>query len=199
MGEAKKKKQQQQQDESRFLSQFQGTDAIVAQVALRLYQRFVLPTRFVGGCYHLTFFLEAHLRRRHSIKSEAVVGFVNDGDGPITSSHAWLETEGKPTDLALSLTHDAAVPTGSVLIAGREFKSGVAQYTYHRQRDAEALRALIELEKMDGRYSAAIAAKEQEHALMCARSQSAELIDEYLLGAPAGTTYDDLARIVETK
>lgn len=199
MGEAKKKKQQQQQDARRFLSQFQGTDAILAQIALRLYQRFVLPARFVGGCYHLTFFLEAHLRRRHSIKSEAVVGFVNDGEGPIMSSHAWLETEGKPTDLALGLTHDTAAPTGSVLIAGHEFKSGVARYTYHRQRDADAVRALVELEKMDGRYLAAIAAKEREHALMSARSKSADQIDEYLFGAPAGTTYDDLARIVEAK
>lgn len=185
MGEAKRKLAQQATNTKAFLSRFTGDAATIASVAYRFFDRFIVRERFTGGCYFTTFFLKQVLLREYGIKTEAVVGYVNDGEGAIMASHAWLEFNGKKTDLTLHVVDDpSATPPGDVVIMGEVLKKGVATYTYHHEPDDAAMNALSELRRMAPELGSALDAKEVEHAQMKARTRDESLMDAYLRAAP---------------
>ena len=85
----------------------------VADVALRLHSKFVVPKRLVTACYPLAFFLCLYLWREHQVRTRAVVGFVCDETSPVQMSHAWLEFDGAKTDVSLTITeYPRYAPTG---------------------------------------------------------------------------------------
>jgi hypothetical protein len=75
------------------------------------------------GCYYLAFFLRQFLKDAFGIQVEMVVGWVDDT--PLPVSHAWIEFNGKKTDISLGaalkpngdlaapvIIHDFAYRTG---------------------------------------------------------------------------------------
>ena len=84
------------------LSPIERTIAVVAQAT---YDRVVVGMSMTEACYNLAFFLQEHLRRKHEIQTEVVVGWINDGQWEGAASHAWLEYHGKKTDISLHRRH----------------------------------------------------------------------------------------------
>lgn len=198
MGEAKRRKAEIDAIKRASVEWREGltpTEGIVADVAERLHQRLVVERGFVGGCYHLAFFLRIYLKRQHGIDVKPVVGYVNDGTGPIMASHAWIEYNGKKTDLSLSRTeHGDHQPTGAFILLDHVVRRGEAIYTYHRERSAEALKAEREFSETDEDTKRIVAHKEAEHALMLSRASDDALIERYLASAPPHLNYDAMAR-----
>lgn len=166
----------------------------VALVAMRTHERIVEGKRLLGGCYLLSFFLNQYLKREKGIETTAVVGWVNDGTTPLMISHAWLEFEGKKTDITLTHTeHPDAQLTGELIILDHVVRSGRVKYTYHRQRTMEAV---ITLQKLREEMPWAVDAKEAEHLQMEEMSESEAMIQKYLNAAPDDRNYDALARLL---
>lgn len=168
----------------------------IATLAERIDERLVRGRTFVGGCYHLAFFMTYHLLQ-HGIKVQPVVGWVNDGLWDGMTSHAWIEFEGKKTDTSLTeVEHGVAVPTGALIIHDQIVRRGQAAYNYYPHGDEEVERALLRLRE-DPRYRTRIAAKEQEHAGMMAVAGDPAAIEHYLFKlAPLGVRHPDLAAII---
>lgn len=194
MGEAKKREERFR----KWINRLDREEAVIAQVAYDTYYKFVRPTRLVGGCYLISFFLSAFLRRERGIGTDVVVGWINDGTGPTMTSHAWIEYHGKKTDLTLTLTEDPEIQIpGPLMILDETFMAGKAAYTYHLERSSEALAALMRMrQELPAGYAAAIAAKEEEHLQMRARSQNSVLVDAYLNKAPTDRSYVAIANAV---
>jgi hypothetical protein len=145
-----------------------------------------------------SFFLNAFLRRERDIRTELVVGWINDGTGPTMASHAWIEYRGKKTDIALTLTeHPEAQPPGPLTILGETWIPGKATYTYHLEPSSDAVDALTRMRrKLPPAFATAIAAKEEEHLQMHARSLNSALVDAYLNDAPADRSYAAIAKAI---
>jgi hypothetical protein len=172
-------------------------DRIIVDVAQRVYRTIVVPLEVTGMCYRLAFFLTEFLRERHAIEVIPVVAFVNDGEDDVMASHAWIEFNGKKTDLSLTRTkHAGRQLTGSLLILDRDFSKGEATYSYHLERDAAAL-AVIATLQADPQYGPFVQAKENEHAAMLAIARSPGLMRGYLDSAPDGLGYEALARLAD--
>lgn len=191
MGEAKKR--------ANRLREWHDTltdhEKIIAEVAAQIFERFVEPAQATGMCYRLAFFLTELLDRQHSLLVEPIVGYVNDGTDEIMTSHAWVESVGKRTDLSLAFTEYPEIQLpGEVLILDRIVRPGT-RYIYSRDQTPDALQALQNV-RANPRFGHIVAQKEAEHAAMLARSKSAELRRAYLDSAPDGFDYTRLARIV---
>jgi hypothetical protein len=198
MGEAKRRKAEidaLRRASTEWREGLTPSEVIIADVAERLHQRLVIERGFVGGCYHLAFFLRIYLRRQHGIDVTPIVGYVNDGTGPIMASHAWVEFNGKKTDLSLSRTEHAAFqPTGAFIVLDHVVRKGETIHTYHLERSAEVLIAEAELAKTGERARRAVEQKDAEHALMLSRVADDASIERYLAAAPANLNYEALAQ-----
>jgi hypothetical protein len=116
---------------ARYAGQTAG-ERVVADVAERLFNRFIKPAESTGMCYRLTFFLHLYLADK-GVQTVPVVGYINDGSDDIMISHAWLEFGGKKTDLTLGITEDPDLnPVGNVIILDQILFSGLT-YTYQAQ------------------------------------------------------------------
>lgn len=170
-------------------------EKVVADVAQRVFDRFVVPNRAMGMCYRLAFFLAELLADRHGMTSVPVVGYVNDGTVDFMVSHAWLEVGGKRIDLSLAFTeHPKEQLQGEVLILDRVVRAGT-RYAYHREQTPEAIEALNEF-RSDPQAAAALAHKETEHAAMLEISGDPARRRAYLDAAPDGYNYARLVEIV---
>ena len=106
---------------------------------MQTYERFIVAMHATGMCYRMTFFLSTYLRREHSITAPVVVGYVHDGTGDVMTSHAWIEFDGKKTDISLTMTDEPSVQLqGQLIVLDQVLKAGHA-YTYDRAQD-EAFR-----------------------------------------------------------
>ncbi|MDB0527204.1 hypothetical protein LBW56_10930 [Ralstonia solanacearum] len=174
----------------------------IADTALRLHERLVVAKNFVGGCYHLAFFLRRFLHREHGVEVVPRVGYVNDGTGDIMTSHAWIEFQGKKTDISLTRTEypEMQLP-GELLVLDQVLCKGVASYTYHLEMTMEAEaqeRSLVASGYLPLMMRVQIAQKRKEHADMVERSSDDTKIDAYLAVAPAGLNYESLVRMANT-
>lgn len=181
MGQAKQRKKQLE----KVKGSFSGDAKIIAEAALKLFEGFILPNQYVGGCYLVTMTLCRFLEDEHGIKTTPVVGYINDGTDDVLISHAWLEFEGKKTDLTLNVVEQATgARPGPVLVHDQIARTGTLEYSYHLERSPEDLLMIQELIN-DPRFGAAVRAKEEEHLTMSARVRNRALMDAYLNQAPA--------------
>jgi hypothetical protein len=170
-----------------WIASLQPTEREVATVALRAFERIVVRCQLVGGCYLLSFFLHKYLNETRGICSEVVVGWVNDGTSPVMSSHAWIETTGKRTDISLSRTEEPNVQLpGALLVLEHVVRPGKAIYTYHRKRWPESIDAIRHLDQET------VTQSEVLHAQMERVAKSDNLIDEYFASAPLDLNYKSL-------
>lgn len=194
MGQANAKKRAYEKAKADLLASCEADEAIVANSAIGLFENFILPKNYTGGCYLITFTLQRFLERERGIKATPVVGYVNDGTDDIMISHAWLDYRGRKTDLTLHvLEHHKALHNGPVMVLDRPIRPGKATYSYHRERSVAGLLAVQQM-MTDPQISSVVRHKEEEHLRMTAISKSAGLIDAFLDGAPDEVSCEVLAR-----
>lgn len=184
MGEAKNRTKQYELAKQSLLANCDGDAKVVADSAIKLFERFIVPKRYTGGCYLVTMILHRFLAKEHEISTVPVVGYVNDGTDEIMISHAWLEFAAKKTDLTLNVVeHQDVIRPGDVMVLDTVVRPGVLHYSYHRERPTEAMAVVSRM--LSDPASANIARhKEIEHEAMLARSRDASLMDAYIAGAP---------------
>ena len=142
-------------------------------------------------------FLKLFLEQEHGIDTNVVVGFVNDGTDELYASHAWLEFQGRQTDLTLCRPLSPGVQQrGQLVIHGRVIAEGWPRYKYHLHRPPQGLR-IIEQMMADPSTRPMIAEQEELHLRMVATAKRNALIRAYLDGAPDGLTYDRIAAAVK--
>lgn len=166
----------------------------IALIAERLFQRFVAPRGYFAGCYHLAFFLTQFLENK-GILVNPVVGWVNDGTWDGVTSHAWIEFNGKKTDISLAFTeHPHAQPSGSVIILDFEVMKGVASYSYYPDQHPVPQEALARLRTRQD-LDLIRDKKDAEHQRMLAIATTRTMM-KHLDSAPRGLRYEDLARAI---
>ena len=166
-------------------------EQVVVRAATQTYERFIVAAQATGMCYRMAFFLSTYLQREHSITAPAVVGYVHDGTGDVMTSHAWIEFNGKKTDISLTMTDEPSVQLqGQLLVLDQVLKNGHA-YTYHRAQNEAALRAL-EAIYADPRLRHLSARKDREHEMMSDIARDPERVLAFLNGAPDGFDYATL-------
>jgi hypothetical protein len=145
-------------------------------------------------CYRLTFFLHLYLLER-GIQAAPVVGYINDDTDDVFVSHAWLDYQGKKTDLTLGRTErpDLNRP-GDVLILNFPFRRA-GKYTYHLTKSPEAI--AIENDWLGDKYRGALVRhKAVEHEAMSRRALDPAVMRKFPDSAPDGLTYGRLASII---
>jgi hypothetical protein len=154
-------------------------------------RRLIVATQATGTCYRMAFFLSTYLLREHSINASPVVGYVHDGTGDVMTSHAWIEFNGKKTDISLTMTDEPSVQLqGQLIVLDQVLKDGHA-YTYHRTQNEAALRAL-ETIYADPRFRQLAARKDREHEMMSDIARDPARVLAFLNGAPDGFDYATL-------
>ena len=146
-------------------------------------------------CYHSVFFLHEYLKNKHGIITLPVIGYVNDGTDDVMISHAWLEYDGKKTDVSLAVTaHPDVSPAGELIILDQVVKGG-HRYTDHSHMTTAGL---LHLQKMRTTgHQAVVDHKLEEHLIMTARSKNPDLIRPHLDREPNGFVYDKIAELIE--
>ncbi|MGX8009478.1 hypothetical protein ACVDG8_010935 [Mesorhizobium sp. ORM8.1] len=170
-------------------------ERVLVDAAERLFGRFIEPAESTGMCYRMTFFLHLYLAAK-GIRTVPVVGYVNDGSDEVMISHAWIEFEGKKTDLTLGITeHSDLNPVGNVIILDRIVRSG-RNYSYHREKSPEG-RAIETLWLQDSEIGPLVRRKADEHSAMCIWASSPDQMRAFLDAAPDGLTYDAIRTIID--
>lgn len=191
MGQAKQKAA----EISKWLSDLSDGEKTVYAAARSLFDKVIKPRNVTGMCYHSVFFLHEYLKDRHGIETKPVIGYVNDGTDDIFISHAWLDYDGKRTDVSLAVTeHPEVSPAGDLIVLDRVIKKGHT-YSYHIEMTAAALKSLQTM-RLQG-HGAIVEHKMDEHMTMIARSRNASLIRPYLDAEPNGFTYNKIAELLE--
>ncbi|MBZ9905267.1 hypothetical protein LB557_04475 [Mesorhizobium sp. BR115XR7A] len=172
-----------------------ASECVIADVAERLFNRFIKPAESTGMCYRMTFFLHLYLADK-GVQTVPVVGYINDGSDDVMISHAWLEFGGKKTDLTLGITEDPDLnPVGNVIILDQILFPGLT-YTYHLEKSAEGV--AIEAQWLqDPKIGPLVRRKEIEHAAMSGRANSPEHMRSFLDAAPDGLDYNKLRAIID--
>lgn len=189
MGEAKRRARQYEEAKTALLEDLSGDARIVADTSIAFFERFILPRRYIGGCYLTTMFLDTYLREERGVTVTPVVGYVNDGTDDIMISHAWIELDGRKTDLTLAFVEYGHA--GPLLVLDRELRPGAVQYSYHREQTNEG-RAQYAALMDDPRMRPIVIHKEQEHADMLARIGDPAMTRAHMDAAPPGLRYEDL-------
>ncbi|WP_150428101.1 hypothetical protein [Dechloromonas sp. CZR5] len=176
------------------LSPIERTIAVVAQAT---YDRVVVGMSMTEACYNLAFFLQEHLRRKHEIQTEVVVGWINDGQWEGAASHAWLEYHGKKTDISLHKTsHPDSQPPGDLIIIDHVVKRGECAYTYWTDLPAAAEQELRCMRNESQELAGIVAHKDREHARIHELSKLPDGANQYFRDAPPQCSYEYLARVV---
>ncbi|MGA1834273.1 hypothetical protein [Rhizobium wenxiniae] len=189
MGQAKQRKQAYQTATKAMLSECDTEATTVAVAATRLFDHFIRPNRFTGGCYHVSMTLHRFLSDKHNIATQVVVGYVNDGTDDIMISHAWLEYRGRKIDLNLHIMENPDITRpGDLIVMDRILLPGLQAYTYHTERTGRYLKAAEDM-LADPDIAAIAKHKDEEHRVMLARSKDRELMDAYISMAPSHMGY----------
>lgn len=196
MGERKRR----QAAGTTFLDTLTPEEKIIADVASATLKRFVLPYRPVTMCYRLAYFLHAYLAKEHGISTEAVIGYLGSADQFAQLSHAWVEFNGKKTDLSLAYREDALagepMPPGEVLILDHIARPGVP-HAYTREETADSIASKKRLQQQNPRTATLFEEETALRALVMTYQGNLDTILSYLNDAPDGVTYDRMARIIE--
>jgi hypothetical protein len=125
------------------------------------------------------------------------VGYVNDGTDDVMISHAWLEHEGKKTDLTLARAERPDLnPLGEVLILDFPFRQG-HKYTYRLTKSAAAI-AVENKWLSEPRSAGVVLNKRTEHGMMTAIAQSPQQMRAYLDNAPDRLAYRFFSDLLDT-
>ncbi len=163
--------------------------------ANKLFDRVIKSRNVHGMCYHSTFFLYQYLKDKFNISTTPIIGYVNDGSDDVMISHAWLEYDGKKTDVSLGVTADHNIcPVGDVIILDQIVHSG-HKYSYHVTMTSAGLR--YQTKALSGPHAEIARHKMDEHLVMQARAKVPASIRSYLEGAPAGLRYDELSTYLD--
>lgn len=197
MGQANNRKRAYGIARQRMLERFEGQHRIVAEAAINLFDRFILPRRFTGACYQVTMTLEKYLADAHAIASKTVVGYVNDGTDDIMISHAWLEFDSMKVDLGLHVVERPdVVHTGAVIVLDQQLLPGTVNYSYHLVRPAASL-AVVQRMLLDSSTAQVARRKETEHETMLQRSRDPALRDAYLACAPTESSFASMTSVLD--
>ncbi len=192
MGEAKRRAEAFKRAKACLFAGIAGDESalVVADTALAFYERFILPKRYTGGCYLTTMFLHRFLKEEHGIVTDPVVGYVNDGTDDIMISHAWIELDGRKTDVTLNVVDPNISMSGGLLILDTEIVPGQARYGYHHQMTAagEGANAALIAAGMGG----LLRHKQQEHQMMLGIIADPRRMADHHSAAPSGLGYDDM-------
>jgi|SRR4051812_31154454 hypothetical protein len=190
MGQAKRRNAEVQ----KWLEGLSPEEAQVADAARRLITKFIDASEATGMCYRLTYFLHLYLLEK-GIKTVPVIGYVNDGTDDVFMSHAWLEYEGKKTDLTLARPERPHLnPPGDILIQDFPFRRA-GKYTYHLTKTPAAV-AVENARLIDPQGAGIVRQKAVEHEAMKKRAESVAEMRSFLDGAPDGITYDRFKSII---
>lgn len=193
MGDAKRRKAAYLDAKNVLLTRLQGDAVVVAETAIKLFDGFIFPWRYTGGCYLTTMILHRFLDQECGIITEPVVGFVNDGTDDIMISHAWLEYDGCKTDLTLHLTDGAMA--GSLIIMDQVLRQGQVSYSYHRKPTEAGLKQNSVMLK-DPDLGPLVRHKLAEHETMEKRAKDPRLMSAYLASAPAEQGYAAMTQVL---
>jgi len=106
----------------------------VVQAAINLWEKFVRTKGMTGGCYYLALFLRKFLKNEHGIQVEVVVGWVVQKGSKSATSHAWIEYQGKITDISLGSTEGVfCTLPAEIIIHGFDYCPGIGTYGYYRK------------------------------------------------------------------
>lgn len=197
MGEAKRRKAEigllknRQRD---WLAGLEGDEKTVAKVAINAFENVVIARDMTGGCYNLAFFLRDYLKREKEIDVEMVVGWVTDDSWEGGISHAWIEHEGKRTDISLWRTEhpDVQLP-GAAIIQDFDYQHGVTVYAYHRELP-ESARAYLDMASKNAEVGRAYRHKDAEHLKIKSLAEKDGGAAEYFSMAPSGMKYEEMAQ-----
>lgn len=180
-----------------WLDSLPPEERVIATVAQATYDCVVEGMSMTEACYNLTFFLQEHLRRKHNIQTEVVVGWVNDGRWDGAASHAWLEYQGKRTDISLHKTSQPdCQPPGDIIILDHVVKNGECVYTYWKELPASAAQELKRMAKESPELAVIIAHKDREHMRIHSLSKLPNGAVQYFRDAPPQCSYEYLAQVV---
>lgn len=196
MGEAKRRKREidllknRQRD---WLAGLEGEEKTVAEVTINAVEKVVISRGMTGGCYLLAFFLREYLKREKGIDVEMVVGWVTEDSWEGGISHAWIEHQGKRTDISLWRTEhpDVQLP-GAVIIQDFDYKHGVTVYAYHRELP-ESARVYLDMVSKSAEVGEAYRHKDAEHLKIKTLAEKDGGSAEYFSMAPSGMKYEELA------
>lgn len=180
-----------------WLDSLSPEERTIAAVAQATYDRVVVGMSMTEACYNLAFFLQEHLRRKHDIQTEVVVGWINDGRWNGAASHAWLECHGKRTDISLHKTSQPdSQPPGDLIILDHLVKRGECAYTYWKELPAAAEKELRRMSNDSPEIAGIIAHKDREHARIHSLSKLPNGAVQYFRDAPPQCSYEYLAQVV---
>lgn len=183
-----------------WLATLSGDDAVVAEVALDVYEKIVLGYGLTHGCYLLAFFLHKYFLENFGIKVEVVVGWVNDGLWEGATSHAWVEYNGKKVDISLHRTSDSRlVPPGALTILDQAIEAGQAVYSYWRELPAANARYLQMKSQEEHQFAVIFKHKNLEHQRMLAYTAMVAGSDAYFAAAPSSSKYESLKELLGPK
>lgn len=201
MGEAKRRAieiEKLKTEQSQWLSSLSLPEKEILRLAQTLESQLVCARNFTEGCYHLAFFMTRYLADK-GITVVPIIGWVNDGTWDGVASHAWIEYEGRKTDISMRRTSFPEYqPTGPMIVLDRILQKGQADYTYYKNDDDQAQKA-AEIQRMDLKLGPIQAQKETERRRMMEIAEPGhnERIDAYLASAPPGLKFNDLKRLVD--
>lgn len=142
-------------------------------------------------------FLGYHLATKHGIEAEVVIGYVNDGTDDLYASHAWIESGGRITDVAISRPEEPRLQkSGPLMILDTTVKPGWNGYTYHREMPPVGVEAARKM-GADPRTRSQLAELDSRHAMMTAMAKDPAQMLAYLDGAPDGMDYRHMAGLVD--
>lgn len=197
MGEAKRRVQEITKIKNEFKTwqeSLTSDEKLVAEIAIRLEERLVRGRRFYGGCYHLAFFMTHHLSLQ-GINLRPVIGWVNDGLWQGMTSHAWIEFNGRKTDVSLTYCDQSdVIPTGELIVHDRVIRHGKASYTYYEHNDPAAQAGLKWMQEQS-QLQAVIQKKMIEHERM-RNIVANRTFKEYLENAPHGGRYSEITALI---
>jgi hypothetical protein len=163
-----------------FLSSLSDAEKITYDLTQRLIKNFIKPKQLTGACYRVSILLNRILSKEYDIDSQVVLGWLNDGDN-IFISHAWLETNGKKTDLMAERPQVQGVGRGPTIILDHVFKgTSNITYSYHLDKTPEALATDEAMAGIDINYAAKLRVKDAEHAKIAQAISSPEAMDAFL-------------------
>jgi hypothetical protein len=190
MGQAKRRAAENKQ----WIDSLTTEERKIADTADKVLNRVLKPMGATAMCYRMTFFLHLYLAEL-GILTNPVVGYINDGTDDIMISHAWLDYNGRKTDLTLARTERPDImPIGQVIILDRVFQNGHT-YSYHLEQSANGLAAESEM-LQEPQSAAVVNMKRAEHLAMLARAKDASVMRTLLDSAPDRMTFEILKAVV---
>ena len=198
MGEAKRRKAEiagQKILHDIWRASLSSDEQTISKVAERLDERLIRGMNFIGGCYHLAFFMTRYFASQ-GILVKPVVGWVNDGQWDGMTSHAWIEYEGKRTDISLNRSeYPEFQPPGATIVLDHFIRPGVVEYSYFIHGDSIVEMALAKM-RTSGNYDDVLPYKEAEHQRMLQIAVSDNEMDAYLRMAPRNTNFEALSALI---